>query len=61
MTIAQWLFTLAGWVSGTNVVVEVGDDELVRTMSDRAFLALFATINVIIACGFVWVVWPYLS
>lgn len=27
MTIATWLFTLAGWVSGTNVVVEVDDED----------------------------------
>ncbi|WP_037421955.1 hypothetical protein [Sinorhizobium sp. CCBAU 05631] len=33
MTVATWLFTLAGWVSGTNVVVEVGDDE---GLSDQA-------------------------
>lgn len=26
MTVATWLFTLAGWVSGTNVVVEVDDE-----------------------------------
>ena len=27
MTLATWLFTLAGWVSGLNVVVEVGEDD----------------------------------
>ena len=26
MTVATWLFRLAGWVSGTNVVVEVDED-----------------------------------
>ncbi|WP_275790537.1 hypothetical protein [Pararhizobium gei] len=26
MTFATWLLTLAGWVSGTNVVVEVDDE-----------------------------------
>jgi uncharacterized membrane protein len=28
MTVATWLFTLAGLVGGMNVVVEVDDDEL---------------------------------
>lgn len=26
MTVATWLFSLAGWVSGTNVVVEIDDE-----------------------------------
>lgn len=31
MTVATWLFTLAGWISGTNVVVEVGDEGQTKT------------------------------
>lgn len=38
MTAATWLFRLAGWVSGTNVVVEVDDDadeDMSRFEQDR--------------------------
>lgn len=26
MTVATWLFNLAGWISGTNVVVEIDNE-----------------------------------